>query len=328
MRYEKDGIVINSFTIVSEQLEATFIDLGATLTHLKVGDRDIVLGFDDPLEYLHPDNPYFGAVIGRTCNRTDQGKFNLDGILYQLPINNGRNSLHGGTKGLDKLLWNCTNQTECAIVFTTVSPHMDQGYPGTVNFKVEYKLVGLCLEINLEAILVGDADRTIVNLTCHPYFNLGGRDTADIKKHILIAPNLTSALKIDESQIPTGDILTAENAPCLFFMQPDLIGNRLGDGFLANTRGIDHFYLSQNPAFCRVEYDGLCLSVKSDAIGLQIYTGGWVNVKGKRLYNEYAGICLEPSAPPNAINSRYRPHVIIQKGKRWQQKIEYEVTAL
>jgi aldose 1-epimerase len=136
-----DGYTIHN----SSGMTLHVITYGAIITSLRTRDRlgrldDIVLGFDDLDGYMH-DPPYFGAVVGRYANRIAKGRFTLNGRTYQLPVNNGPNSLHGGTRGFDKVIWSATpfeNDTAAGLVFTHVSPDGDMGYPGRLEVRVTY----------------------------------------------------------------------------------------------------------------------------------------------------------------------------------------------
>lgn len=165
--FQKGSQTISSYTISLDCHESSFVavilDYGATLTHFKINGKDVLLGFDDPFDYMSDENPYFGAIVGRSCNRTKEGKFTLDGIDYTLPINNGPNSLHGGTKGVSMKMWSVTHISSDKVELCCKSEHMDQGYPGTVVFKVSYRLLPPGdLSIDLMATLESDAKSTYV----------------------------------------------------------------------------------------------------------------------------------------------------------------------
>jgi aldose 1-epimerase len=127
-KHEKDGETITAYKLTSEHngtvFTATLLDLGATLSNFTIGDADVVLGFDDVFNYKLDANPYFGAVVGRSCNRTAGGKFTLNGTEYSLPINNGPNSLHGGVYGLSRKMWQGRMVASNQVAFTCTSPHV------------------------------------------------------------------------------------------------------------------------------------------------------------------------------------------------------------
>jgi hypothetical protein len=131
--HEKDGVIINEIVLKSEKARVSIINYGATIKEFQIfkqdGDMDVVLGYDDPFDYIEDsNNPYFGAIIGRSCNRTAFGQFVLNGLEYNLPINNGPNSLHGGTIGFSKCFWNYEIMERLnSVTFTLISPHLDQG---------------------------------------------------------------------------------------------------------------------------------------------------------------------------------------------------------
>lgn len=141
--------------------------------------RDVVLGFDEPEMYLDP-HPYFGAIIGRYANRIAGGKFEIDGITYQVSQNEGENTLHGGEVGWDKVIWRVKEHTSNSLTLAHTSPDGDQGFPGKVEVEVKYKISGSALDISYRAT----TDKpTVINLTNHSYFNLNGAGSGDILDH-------------------------------------------------------------------------------------------------------------------------------------------------
>ena len=250
---------------------------------------------------------------------------------FQLPINNGPNSLHGGLVGLDKQIWQANLISPTCIEFTFLSPHMDQGYPGTVEFKVTYSLAPDTLQIHLGANLLGDAEATYVNLTAHSYFNLSNSPT--IHDHVVHFPGADQAFAMDETQIPTGQLLGPLNNPGLFFLEKSVVGPRLNQPQLSALRGFDHFYLTKQPCFIECPSTKVGLKVWSDVPGFQFYTGNWISealdAKQGGKYGPYAGLCIEPSYPPNSINmSDYADHVMITPTKPFQSTISYQVYSM
>lgn len=175
------GGTVEKFQLRSDQLSVDIISWGCTITALQVKDRqgkasDVVLGFAELEGYLQKQ-PYFGAVVGRVANRIAKGRFTVDGKEYHLPINREPNSLHGGFRGFDKVLW--TPQVlSNGVQFSRVSPDGEEGYPGELKVWVTYTLDGGELVVNYRAQA---SQTTPVNLTNHSYFNLAGQGASRCK---------------------------------------------------------------------------------------------------------------------------------------------------
>ncbi|KAJ3074322.1 hypothetical protein HK102_005817 [Quaeritorhiza haematococci] len=343
---------IKQYTIKSPTgaVEARILSYGATLTHLLTKDksgivRDVVLGFDDPLKYIEigkAQNPYFGCVVGRTCNRIAKGAFSLNGKKYKLPINNGPNSLHGGLKGFDKVNWTSSivSQDPPTVQFSYTAQDGEEGYPGIVTTTVTYTLTdngpkGGEIKIHYKAdVPASEKLSTVVNLTNHSYFNLSGLTEEDVLEHVLQIPSQAGHLELTEHQVPTGKTITSDaNAPMNFSM-PDgkLIGADISE--VQQFRGYDHFFVLEPPTpesdaadETNTEVDpllkriaarvactstGLLLEMRTTCPGFQLYTGNWLdeNVKDCKVstqpegvsYGRHSAFCLEASHPPDAIN--------------------------
>ncbi|KAI8928399.1 galactose mutarotase-like domain-containing protein [Entophlyctis helioformis] len=342
----------------SGTLSARVIDYGATLTHLvattRAGDkRDIVLGFDDPFDVVkvgQKQNPYFGSLVGRSCNRTAHGKFTLNATEYTLPVNNGPNALHGGIVGFDKRFWSSriVSQSPPRIALTLTSLDGDQGYPGTLHVTVEYTLTATDLDITYAAALDADTPaglRTYVNLTSHPYFNLDGCHVPTVHDTQIAMPGVAGHLALDNHQIPTGEMVpfsspthTAHDFRAAKPVSADLHA-------VQQFRGYDHYYIRASAAdpslallaVAESKTSGLSLSLLTTAAGFQFYTGNWLDggIGGKATqpggttYGAYAGFCMEPSAPPNGINNpAYASLVTIGAGETWSQRAVYRIGGL
>ncbi len=220
-----DGAQVELYTLTnSHGLKVKIMTYGGVVTELETPDRDgkmgdIVLGFHNLKSYLAGD-PYFGAIVGRVANRVAKGKFTLDGKEYKLAVNNGPNSLHGGLKGFDKVVWKAQptetkavpGETEGgpALSLTYVSPDGEEGYPGNLSVSVLYTLTN---DDELRIYYTATTDKaTPVNLTNHSYFNLAGPGSGDIlDETLMIAADKYTP--VDETMIPTGAIKPAKGTP-------------------------------------------------------------------------------------------------------------------
>jgi len=329
-----DGTLVDGYTIHNAGgMSLHVITYGAIITSLRTRDRggrfdDIVLGFDDLDGYLH-DPPYFGAIVGRYANRIAKGRFSLNGRTYQLPVNNGPNSLHGGTRGFDKVVWNATpfeNDSAAGVVLTHVSPDGDMGYPGRLDVRVTYTL-------NDHDELVVDYLATTnkptpVNLSQHSYFNLAGDGRRDILDHVLQL-DADRFTPVDSTLIPTGELAPVAGTP-FDFRTPTAIGARIGqaDQQLRFGLGYDHnFVLEQRgPGLQHVARvvepgTGRTMDISSDQPGIQFYSGNFLDgtIRGKagRVYAHRYGFCLETQHFPDSPNQPSFPSTILRPGERY-----------
>ncbi|MFM0303766.1 galactose mutarotase [Paraburkholderia sediminicola] len=324
-------------------MKVAISDLGATLVSWHAPDRagrlgDILLGHDTPAEYMAATT-YMGGLIGRWANRIADARFTLDGIEYTLDRNEGANLLHGGTQGFHRALWD-VSEDNGTLVMRLESPEGDAGFPGNVRVQVRYTLDDDgTLMITYEAIT--DA-ATPLNLTSHPYFNLTGRQGADIRGHVL-SIDADRFFEVDASMIPCELAEVAGNA--FDFRQSAPIGARLDwpHAQLARAGGFDHCYVLRDtadattadraPQVRRVAcaYDpgsGRELTVSTDQHGLQFYTGNSLNGDPGRngiAYQPHAGLCLEAGGFPNEVNMAAQEQVIVRPGSTYRQVTAYRV---
>jgi aldose 1-epimerase len=290
---------------------ATLVAYGARLNRLVLPDArgraaDIVLGFDTLAQYEASD-AYMGATCGRYGSRISGGALALDGARYQLTCNEGRHHAHGGRDGFDRKLWHAradalTNE----VVFTYVSPDGDEGYPGTLDAEVTYRLG----DDNVLAIAMrAQCDRpTVVNLLHHTYWNLAGHHGGDVRAHRL-SLDADAYAAIDDDLVPTGEVCRVEGTP-FDFRTAKPIGRDL-DAVPTATGGYDHPYFLRGAegdmrrcATLEDPASGRALEIHSDAPGVQLYTGGHFRypVAGKdgARYGQYAGVALETQRLPDA----------------------------
>lgn len=322
-----DGTAVPIYTLTSGQIEVRVTAYGARLVSVRTPDSagkvaDIALGFDSLEGYLDAEEPYLGAVVGRVGNRIALGKFSIDGNSYQIPVNNGPNSLHGGTKGFDKYVWQ-SQEIPGGVEFTHVSPDGDMGYPGTLTAKARYTLSGNTLRIDYYAT----TDKpTVVNLTNHVYFNLHGDDQGNIldQKMQLNADRFTP---VSSDLIPTGVLQPVDGTP-LDFRTAEVIGKRIDEDFeqLKLARGYDHnFVLNGEAGTLRLAaiasdpVSGRTLTVETTEPGMQFYSGNFLNGlftgrHGKK-YEMRTGFCVETQHFPDSPNHPDFPSTLVRPGE-------------
>src|SRR6266705_804662 len=229
-----DGTPVDIYTLKDGAIEVRITTYGGIVQSLKVPDKsgksaDIVLGFDTLDEYVNGNTPHFGSTIGRYANRIAGGKFQLDGKTFHTPLNDGPdkanpvNTLHGGLKGFDKVVWT-GKEIPHGVELTYVSHDGEEGFPGTVTAVVKYTLVGKNLKIDYSATTDKD---TVVNLTNHSYFNLAGAGNGDILKNELKI-NASRYTPADEAAIPTGELASVAGTP-FDFRKPTVVGAPIYD---------------------------------------------------------------------------------------------------
>lgn len=328
-----DGQPAQAIELTAGPLFARILPLGATLQSLCVPDRegvvaDVVLGFDDVQSYR--DRPsWFGVTVGRYANRIAGGRFSLDGNTYALETNNAPNHLHGGSDGFDQRLWDVAEVGQDAgaawVRLTLTSPDGDAGYPGTLHASATYTLTPDALTIVYAA--TSDAP-TVVNLTNHAFFDLGGQGEA--MRHLLTI-EADAFLAVDETSIPTGERRDVAGTP-FDFRGPHTIGARVRDGRdeqIAIGRGYDHnFIVRGEPGVLRPAAvlsdpaSGREMALSVTAPGLQLYAGNFLNGaqagKGGRLYRQGDAVCLEPQAWPDTPNRGDFPTARLDPGQRWE----------
>ncbi|MBI1809026.1 MAG: galactose mutarotase, partial [Gemmatimonadetes bacterium] len=295
------GDSVHVFTLTNAHgIEVRLIDYGGLIISLRTPDRngtlgDIVLGYDSLDGYLK-STPYFGALVGRYANRIAKGQFTLDGTTYHLAINNGQNSLHGGLKGFDKVLWAAepfSDSSGTGVALTYTSKDGEEGYPGTLKVRVTYTLT----DRNTFAIdYRATTDKaTPINLTQHSYFNLAGEGSGDVLGQV-IRIDANEYTPVDSTLIPTGRLEPVAGTP--FDLRRDVaIGARIDEANVQLQRagGYDHnFVISRSDSglahAARVvePKSGRTLDVETTEPGVQFYTGnfldGTITGKGGHVY--------------------------------------------
>ena len=336
-----EGQAVELFTLTNiHGIEVRLTNYGGIITSLKTPDRsgrfdDIVLGYDSLSGYLH-DSPYFGAIVGRYGNRIARGRFTLDGTIYRLAVNNGPNSLHGGLRGFDKVVWNANpfrSEEGTGVALDYTSADMEEGYPGTLRASVTYTLT--------------DADRLIVdyqatsdkptpvNLTQHSYWNLAGDGTRDILGHELTI-YADSMTPVDSTLIPTGEISPVAGTP-FDFRTPMPIGARIDQRQNTQIRyggGYDHnFVLNRggnvgdglvHAARVAEPTTGRTLDISTTEPGIQFYSGnfldGSITGKAGHVYRHRYGLALETQHYPDSPNHPNFPSTILRPGQQYRSR--------
>ena len=336
-----DGTRIDLYTMTNPTgMEARVMTYGATIVSLRVPDQrgifdDIVLGFDSLAQYVK-DSPYFGCIAGRYANRIAKGSFTLNGKTYILAVNNGKNHLHGGLKGFDKVVWDAVPDTpdnDLTLTLTYTSKNMEEGYPGTLKVKVVYTLTpGNELKISYTAVT---DTPTVVNLTQHSYFNLAGAGTGNILGHQMMI-NADRFTPVDSFLIPTGVLQPVDKTPFDFRM-PALIGARISvdDIQLKFAGGYDHnFVLNGRAGTLRLAArvtepaSGRVMEVLTTEPGIQFYSGNFLDGHhiGKlgRSYKHRYGFCLETQHFPDSPNHPSFPSTVLLPGDTYRTETVYK----
>lgn len=325
------------FELSNGSMKVNVSNYGCTITSLFVPDKngnlaDVVLGFDTLEPYLNGMAPFFGCIVGRVANRIKDGKFSLNGVEYSLPINKPPNSLHGGEKGYDKVVWDVVERKDGenpSITFRYNSHDGEQGYPGDVTVTATYTLTGkTSLRLDMEAVPKNKA--TPISLAQHTYWNLAGHNSGNVLDHLVQIWG-AHVTPVDQYTIPTGEILPVKGTPFDFTTQ-----KKIGASISEVGLGYDHNYVLD----CGEEKSGLkraaevkdpsssrVLNLWTTAPGMQFYTGNYVNGivgKGGAVYEKQSGLCMETQGFPNAINQPNFPSVIVQPGETYKHTMLYE----
>lgn len=310
------------------------IDFGGAVRSINVPDRDgnlndVALGYDDVAGYETQDK-YIGALIGRHGNRIEDAAFKIGRRKYQLAKNDGRNSLHGGIKGFDKVMWQSSVDGE-SLVLKYRSVDGEEGFPGNLDVTVRYSFNddnALVIDYSAEA----DED-TVCNLTNHCYFNLDGQGSGSIVGHSLKI-NATHFTVGNSECLPTGYVAKVEGTP-LDFTDFHVIGERIDEKHeqLLWGHGYDHNYCPDGEgmrlmAEVRAEKSGRAIEVYSDLPGIQFYSGNALNSlppagKGGKLIDRRDGLCLETQFYPNSLRHKNFAQPILRKGEKYHHVTVY-----
>lgn len=326
----KDGQQVSLFTCTNaNKLVLKLTDYGAIVVAVETPDRagklaNINLGFPSLEGYLQR-HPYFGATVGRYCNRIAKGTFTLDEKDYKLATNNGPNHLHGGEKGFDRQMWKAAEIKEAdrvGVKFARRSPDGEEDYPGNLDVAVAYTLTNNN-ELKVEFSATTDKS-TPVNVTNHNYWNLAGAGSGTILDHELTI-NAEKYLPVDEGLIPTGELADVQGTP-LDFTKAHRIGERIQQ-IKADPVGYDHCFVLRSQdgslalaARVREPKSGRVMEIYTTQPGIQFYSGNFLNGEaGNGGYKQYEGFCLETQHYPDSPNQPSFPTTILKPGQKFSQ---------
>jgi aldose 1-epimerase len=329
-----DGKEVDRYTLKNGNgMQVDIITYGGRITAISVPDKtgkfeNVTLGFDR-LELYEENNPYFGALVGRYGNRIAGAQFTLNGTTFNLEANNGPNSLHGGIKGFDKVVWQVTQISEGetgSLELNYVSKDMEEGFPGNLNVFVTYTLSN---DNTIKVEYKATTDKTtIVNLTQHAYFNLSGDFSTDITNHMLQI-NGDQMVPIDENLIPTGELTDVAGTP-FDFRSFKRIGRDIDADHdqIKKGGGYDHCWVlnEQDEGLRQVAVlqdpdSGRIMKVATTEPGIQFYTGNFLDGTLPKpsggTYQKRSGLCLETQHYPDSPNQPNFPSVVLKPGETY-----------
>ena len=337
------GCDIYKYTLENENgMSVVISNFGATILSINVPDKngevaDVICGYDDLQSYIDADG-YQGAIIGRVGNRICRGKFELDGVQYDMYINNGPNHLHGGKEGFDKKIWQVLaldEGVEPSIKLFLLSADGDEGYPGNLAVTVSYALKNDgSLSIRYEA---NTDKRTIINLTNHTYFNLGGYNSGKIYDQELWL-DADTYLPTDDTLIPTGEIRSVANTP-FDFRLPKAIGRdiKMQDQDLIIAGGYDHCLnftggetkLPKLRARVIHKESGRLMEMYTNQPCVQFYSGNFLTnpkypFRGNVPQEIQMAFCLETQHMPDSINHENFTNVFLNPNEKYDYTTIYK----
>ncbi len=340
--FTEDSTEVKKFTLTNKNgLNMEVITYGAIITSLETPDKDgklddIVLGYDNLQGYIN-NNPYFGAIVGRYGNRIAEAKFSIDDSVYTLAANDGKNHLHGGIKGFDKVVWeaseiNDDNGVGLKLTYTSVDG--EEGYPGNLDVSVFYTLNN---DDELEVQYHAKTDKkTVVNLTQHTYFNLTGMKEDILNHEVMI--NASRITPVDSTLIPTGEFMPVENTP-FDFTTAKAVGKdinadheqiKLGNGYDHNWVLNESEDKMTHAATLSETKSGRIVEVYTTEPGIQFYTGNFLNgrITGKDsvVYNHRYGLCLETQHYPDSPNQPDFPSTILNPNEEYLTVTKFKFT--
>jgi len=328
----------NLYVLKNGNMQVAITNYGARIVSIVVPDKngnatDVSVGYDAVQPYSEGGDTYFGAIVGRYGNRIAKGKFKLDGKELTLATNNGANSLHGGTKGFSRVVWDAQQQNDSTLVLTYLSKDGEEGYPGNLNAKVTYTVLNNAqLKIDYEATT---DKNTILNLTNHTYFNLNGQGNGTILNHSVMI-NADRYTPVDSTLIPIGKLQPVKGTP-FDFTTATTIGARVNDTTdqqIKFGKGYDHNFvlntksnIEEKAAEVTGDQSGIVMDVYTAEPGLQFYVGNFMNgshtIKGGKKDDYRTAFCLETQHYPDSPNQPNFPSTELKPGQQYRTTTIY-----
>ncbi|MBC7757758.1 MAG: galactose mutarotase [Phormidesmis sp. FL-bin-119] len=326
------GKKVGAYEIGNGQMTAHFTNYGARIVGLWIADQDgaltdVVVGFKNIDRYLTTTEAYFGATIGRYGNRISKGKFTLDGVEYQISINNGPNALHGGKKGFQDVVWDVEQPDSKTLIFSYLSKDGEEGFPGNLRTKVIYSITDKN-ELRMEYEATTDK-KTVINLTNHAFFNLNGEGSGDVLNHSvqIFADKFNP---VDNTLIPTGQLQDVLNTP-FDFINTKLIGESINDDNeqLKFGKGYDHNFIlngveqngMRHAATVKGDKSGIKMDIFTQEPGMQFYSGNFMKgnntFKGGSTDDFRTAFAMETQHFPDSPNQPSFPNTALSPGERY-----------
>ena len=336
-----NGKATNLYLLKNSEIEVYITNYGGRVVSLLTPDQsgnmgDVVLGFKSIADYQKAKTPFHGCLIGRYGNRIAKGRFELDGIPYQLPINNNENHLHGGPDGFHNQVWEVVSADENAIVMTYLSKDGEMGYPGNLSVEVTYAIND---KNELRIAYKATTDQaTPINLTNHAFFNLAGAAQGSINDHLLML-NADHFIPVDEELIPLGEIQSVEGSPFDFRIAKTIgqdLNQQASDTQLSRGGGYDHNFVLNKDIQGDLSLAAKVIDPKSkrqmevytEEPGIQFYGGNFMDGSDAGKYGnpfDYRGsFALETQHYPDSPNQPAFPNTILQPGETYQTQTIYK----
>ena len=331
---EFEGQPITEYTLTNAHgMQVGIINYGGALTKIITQAKDsswgdVLTGYDSLSGFTQTTNPYFGALIGRFANRIAKGTYKVDGVVYHAALNNNGQSLHGGLKGFDKVVWTATPLAgDSSLQLNYESKDGEEGYPGNLKVQVVYTLT---VDNGIKIDYTATTDKTtVINLTNHAYFNLSAGKSLTIKDHVLQI-NANQYTPVDTVLIPTGESLDVKGTPMDFTQ-----AKRIGDDLDKVVGGYDHnWILNKAEGLQEVAnvYDpltGRSLTVFTTEPGLQFYSGNFLDgtlthTKKGIQYIKHGALTLETQHFPDAPNQSKFPSTLLKPGETYKHTTVYK----
>lgn len=320
--------------------EVAISNYGGAIVSIMVPDKEgkrvnVIQSHDNIQSLINSPEPYLSTLIGRYGNRICKGRFQLNGKVYQLPVNNGPNSLHGGNKGFNARVWDALKMNDETLILNYISSYGEEGFSGELKVTVAYTFND-DNELIIEYMATTNK-KTIVNLTSHGFFSLTGTaDPTPTVDSLICEINADFYLPIDETCIPTGEIRTVKDTP-FDFRIPKTVGQDINadNEQIKNGNGYDHCYVLNKHEEGELSFaaritepeSGRTMEVYTTEPGMQLYTDNWADgYKGQHgaTFPKRSGICFEAQHFPDSPNRPYFPTVVLRPGEQYKQTTIYK----